>query len=163
MLNHFKSLVLAGLAFGGLFSVTVAEAAPTQSIVEIAVSDPDLSTLVKALTDANLVKTLEGPGPFTVFAPTNSAFAKLPTGLLDYLLDNPPILGKVLLYHVAAGSAPLTSAPITTVEGGLVFPSFSYAPNGVTVTVGNSHVIAHPISATNGVIYLIDSVLMPQF
>jgi len=132
-------------------------------MVQIAASDPDLSVLVKALTDASLVKPLEGAGPFTVFAPTNAAFAKLPTGLLDYLLDNPSILKQVLLYHVASGTDTLTPVPIKTIQGELVFPSFSYGTAGLNVTVGHSTVTLKPISASNGVIYLIDSVLIPQF
>jgi uncharacterized surface protein with fasciclin (FAS1) repeats len=84
-------------------SVTAIDTSKSErNIVQIAVSDPDLSTLVKAVVDTGLVKTLEGPGPFTVFAPTNEAFAKLPAGLLDYLLANPAILKQVLLYHVAS-------------------------------------------------------------
>jgi len=163
MLNHLKSLLIVGFAFTGSISATIAVAAPSESIVEIAVADPDLSDLVKALTDANLVKTLEGKGPFTVFAPTNSAFAKVPSALLDYLNANPSILASVLLYHVAAGADRLTPSPIKTVEGELVFPSFSYGINGLTVTVNNSVVTLRPIQASNGVIYLIDNVLLPQF
>jgi uncharacterized surface protein with fasciclin (FAS1) repeats len=131
--------------------------------VQIAVSDPDLSTLVKALSDTGLVKTLEGPGPFTVFAPTNEAFAKLPVGFLDYLLANPPILKQVLLYHVASGSGALTADPIKTAQGEIVFPSFDFGTSGLAVEVNNSGVSPTPIKASNGVIYIINSVLIPQF
>jgi uncharacterized surface protein with fasciclin (FAS1) repeats len=165
MLKNLKSFAIAGLVLAaGLCQLAPAEAAkPTENIVQIAVSDPDLSVLVQALTDASLVKTLEGPGPFTVFAPTNSAFSKVPTELLDYFLANPAVLKQVLLYHVAAGADVLTPSPIKTVQGEVVYPSFSYGVGGLTVTVGNSVVTLNPIQATNGVIYLINSVLLPQF
>jgi uncharacterized surface protein with fasciclin (FAS1) repeats len=133
------------------------------TIVQIAASDPDLTTLVKALSDTGLVKTLESPGPFTVFAPTNEAFAKLPSGLLDYLLANASILKQVLLYHVAGGSGPLSADPIKTAQGEKVFPSFSLGISGLTLEVNNSRVSVTPIKASNGVIYIVDSVLIPQF
>jgi transforming growth factor-beta-induced protein len=133
------------------------------NIVQIAVSDPDLSTLVKAVTETGLVKTLEGPGPFTVFAPTNEAFAKLPSGLVDYLLANPPILKQVLLYHVASEPGTLSGNPLKTVQGEKVFASFRFSPSGLQLEVNNSWVTITPIKASNGVIYIIDSVLMPQF
>jgi uncharacterized surface protein with fasciclin (FAS1) repeats len=132
--------------------------------VQIAAGDPDFSILVTALTDTGLVKTLEGKGPFTVFAPTNEAFAKIPAGLLVYLISNPSVLKSVLLYHAAAGSDALTGASIKTVEGERAFPSVSLKTNGETVVkVNNSTVSVKPILASNGVIYVIDSVLMPQF
>lgn len=134
------------------------------TIVQIAAGDPDFSILVTALTDTGLAKTLEGKGPFTVFAPTNEAFAKLPQGLLAYLVSNPSILKSVLLYHVAPGSDALTSGSIKTVEGERVFPTVSLRVNGQTlVKVNNSTVSVKPIQASNGVIYVIDSVLLPQF
>jgi uncharacterized surface protein with fasciclin (FAS1) repeats len=135
----------------------------SSNIVQIAISDPDLSTLVAAVKDAGLVATLESKGPFTVFAPTNEAFAKLPAGLLDYLLANPSILKKVLLYHVAGGDITLSNAPLDTVLGEKVFPSFALGTSGVSVEVNNSWVSVKAIKASNGVIYLIDSVLLPQF
>jgi transforming growth factor-beta-induced protein len=133
------------------------------NIVQIAASDPDLSTLVTALTDAGLVTTLEGAGPFTVFAPTNEAFAKLPTGLLNYVLANKSVLKTVLLYHVASRAGTLSGDPIETVQGEKVFPTFDYNTSGLAVEVNNSWVSGKPIKASNGVIYIIDSVLMPQF
>jgi uncharacterized surface protein with fasciclin (FAS1) repeats len=170
MLNGFYRACAAGvLALIGYSAGPAVAADATdwsgggESIVQIAVSDPDLSTLVKALKDTNLVSTLEGAGPFTVFAPTNEAFGKLPAGLLNYLVANPSILKQVLLYHVAAGANTLTSAPLKTVEGELVFPSFSDGVAGTTVSVNNSLVTIKAIKASNGVIYVIDSVLIPQF
>jgi uncharacterized surface protein with fasciclin (FAS1) repeats len=145
-------------------SVTAIDTSKSErNIVQIAVSDPDLSTLVKAVVDTGLVKTLEGPGPFTVFAPTNEAFAKLPAGLLDYLLANPAILKQVLLYHVASEPGTLNDNPLKTVQGEKVFAAFQFSPSGLRLEVNNSWVTVTPIKASNGVIYVIDSVLMPQF
>jgi uncharacterized surface protein with fasciclin (FAS1) repeats len=153
----------AAPAFADSTSAAIDKSSSKSNIVQIAVSDPDLSTLVTALTDTNLVKTLEGPGPFIVFAPTNQAFAKLPTAILDYLLANPSVLKEVLLYHVAIGPGTLNADPIKTVQGETVFPSFSFGPSGLAIEVNNSWVSARPIQASNGVIYIIDSVLQPQF
>jgi uncharacterized surface protein with fasciclin (FAS1) repeats len=153
----------AATAFADSTSATIDTSRSKSNIVQIAVSDPDLSTLVTALTDTNLVKTLEGPGPFIVFAPTNQAFAKLPTAILDFLLANPSSLKEVLLYHVAGGSGTLSGDPIKTVQGEIVFPSFSVGPSGLALYVNNSWVVGKPIQASNGVIYIINSVLLPQF
>jgi uncharacterized surface protein with fasciclin (FAS1) repeats len=137
------------------------------TIVDIAVATPELSTLVTAVTAANLVETLQGKGPFTVFAPTNAAFAKLPPEILTYLLSNPAALTQVLLYHVTAGREDLRYAfltkPLTTVQGQQVFARTAYRSSGPVVTINNSRVILRPIVADNGVIYVIDSVLLPQY
>jgi len=153
----------ASTAFADGTSAAIDTSRSKSNIVQIAVSDPDLSTLVTTLTDTDLVKTLEGPGPFIVFAPTNEAFAKLPTGILDFLLANTSILKKVLLYHVASGWGILGAGPIKTVQGEKVFPSFSFGPSGLTLEVNNSLVSGRAIQASNGVIFIIDSVLIPQF
>jgi transforming growth factor-beta-induced protein len=153
----------SALATGTTDSLAVDDSRAASNIVQIAVSDPDLSTLVTALTDTGLVSTLEGRGPFTVFAPTNKAFAKLPVGLLDYLLANPAILKQVLLYHVASETGTLNGNPIKTVQGEKVFATFKFNPSGLTLEVNNSWVSVKPIKASNGVIYIIDSVLLPQF
>ena len=113
------------LAFVVVFlaSATNNEAAPTQNIVELAVATPDLSTLVAALKAGKLVETLSGAGPFTVFAPTNDAFARLPKALLDHLLDPKNIkeLDAVLTYHVVPASVHAKDLKnhekIKTVEG----------------------------------------------
>jgi uncharacterized surface protein with fasciclin (FAS1) repeats len=169
MLNRLlKSFAVTVVACAGLVAMTTsalhaAEPASSagESIVQIAESDAALSTLVKALSDTGLVKPLEGPGPFTVFAPTNTAFANLPPSVLDYLLANPTVLKQVLLYHVVSGEYALTGAALKTLQGGSVFPSFSYGTAGLTVKVNNSLVSVKPIKASNGVIYVIDAVLLP--
>jgi uncharacterized surface protein with fasciclin (FAS1) repeats len=130
-------------------------------IVDVAASDPQFSTLVTAIKAAGLVETLKGPGPFTVFAPTDAAFAKLPAGTVDSLLADKAALTKVLTYHVVAGrvdaaaAAQLTSA--TTVQGGGLAID---ATNGVTIN--GATVVAADVPASNGVIHVIDAVLLPE-
>jgi len=129
----------------------------------VAVSNPAFSTLVTALTAAGLVSTLQGPGPFTVFAPTNAAFAKVPAPVLNLLLSNTAALTDVLLYHVAGGYRDLryTFVPrdIKTVEGQQVFAERERD----ALFINNSRVIGQPIVTDNGVIYVVDSVLLPQY
>ncbi|CAC5394107.1 transforming growth factor-beta-induced protein ig-h3-like [Mytilus californianus] len=123
--------------------------------------DPMLSTLLTAVKAADLVQTLSGPGPFTVFAPTNAAFQKLPAGTLDNLLKNKTALTDVLTYHVVSGtfySAGLTSGmSATTVEGKPVTITIS----GGKVMVGKATVERADDSVSNGVIHIIDTVLIP--
>src|SRR5438309_3570282 len=107
-------LMLAGLCLAATFTTQAAD------IVDTAIEAGQFNTLVKAVQAAGLVDTLKGPGPFTVFAPTDEAFAKLPPGTLEKLLANPDQLKKVLTYHVVAGkvmAADVKSGPVKTVEG----------------------------------------------
>merc|ERR1712226_1826295 len=137
--------------------------AADQTIVDIAVATPDLSTLVAALKAGQLVDTLSGPGPFTVFAPTNEAFAKLPKDVLDHLLDPKNIkeLQAVLTYHVASGSVHSKDLKdhemIKTVEGADV--EVFIGSGGVMIN--NAKVTKADIDASNGVIHIIDTVLLP--
>lgn len=137
-------------------------AEPTQNIVEIASGNENFKTLVQAVAAANLVDTLSGEGPFTVFAPTDEAFAKLPEGTLESLLANPEELTKVLTYHVVAGKVmaedvvKLTNA--ATVQG----QNVTIKVEGDTVMINDSTVTSTDIEATNGVIHVIDTVLLPQ-
>jgi len=136
-------------------------AAAEKDIVDTAIAAGSFKTLAKALTEAGLIATLKGAGPFTVFAPTDAAFAKIPKADLDALLKDKAKLTKVLTYHVVAGKVlaadvvKLTSAK--TVEGGEVTIN---AKNGVMVD--NAKVTKTDIMATNGVIHVIDTVLMPK-
>ena len=139
-------------------------ARPTQSgtIVEIAVGNPSFSTLVTAVKAAGLAETLSGKGPFTLFAPTNAAFAALPKGTLETLLkpENRDLLRKVLTYHVVPGdlmARDLQSGKVATVEGNSV--AVQVKKNGVKVN--NANVIKADVDATNGVIHVIDRVLLP--
>ena len=130
-------------------------------IVAIASGNPDFSTLVTAVKAAGLVETLQGEGPFTVFAPTNEAFAKLPEGALEKLLADKKQLTAVLTYHVVAGKVmaadvgKLTEA--TTVQGGKL-PIDTKAG----VKIGDATVVKADIEAKNGVIHVIDTVLLPK-
>jgi uncharacterized surface protein with fasciclin (FAS1) repeats len=129
-------------------------------IVDTAVAAGSFTTLAAALTAAGLVETLKGKGPFTVFAPTDEAFKKLPDGTVEALLKDVPKLKKILTYHVVSGKvmaadvAKMKSA--TTVEGSDVMVD---ATNGVKIN--DSMVTKADIAADNGVIHMIDSVLMP--
>ena len=129
------------------------------NIVEIAASDDDFSTLVELLGAADLVDTLSGEGPFTVFAPTNDAFAALPPKVVDFLLDNPDELERVLLYHVVAGAAvfsdDLERGPVETAGGSDVFVRLD------PIRINDSRVIFADIKAKNGVVHVIDEVLIP--
>ena len=155
---------MAAVALGGIAFSPVAgaqEEPECQTIVEIAAGNPDFSTLVTAVTEAGLVETLSGDGPFTVFAPTNEAFAALPDGTLDSLLADPTgALTDVLTLHVIAGevdSAAAIAAAGTNVEtlGGPV----AVALDGETLTVGGANVVTADIEACNGVIHVIDAVI----
>lgn len=129
-------------------------------IVDTAVSAGSFTTLVAAVKAAGLVDTLKGAGPFTVFAPTDEAFAKLPAGTVDSLLKDIPKLKKILTYHVVSGKVmaadvvKLKSAK--TVEGSEVKID---ASNGVKIN--DSTVTTPDVAADNGVIHIIDSVLLP--
>jgi uncharacterized surface protein with fasciclin (FAS1) repeats len=144
---------------------TAASPAPTahsKDIVGIASSDPQFKTLTKALTVAGLVPILQGKGPFTVFAPTDAAFAALPKGALDDLLKpaNKAKLTKILTYHVVPASVlstSLKSGEVLTVEKSKV----KVVVSGGKVTVGGANVVKADIKASNGVIHVIDKVLIP--
>lgn len=131
-------------------------------IVDTAVSAGSFKTLVAAVQAAGLVDTLKGPGPFTVFAPTDDAFGKLPAGTIDSLLKDIPQLTKILTYHVVPGK--VTAADVvkldsaTTVEGSKVKID---ASNG-SVKVNSATVIAADVAADNGVIHAIDTVILPE-
>jgi uncharacterized surface protein with fasciclin (FAS1) repeats len=132
-----------------------------QTIVDIAVADGRFATLVTALEAAELAGTLQGEGPFTVFAPTDDAFAKLPEGTLDSLLQDVPQLQNVLLYHVVSGEVPAAQVieleAADTVQGEPV----AIRLEGDTVYVNDAQVVITDIEASNGVIHVIDTVLLP--
>jgi len=148
---------------------------PTQTIVANAVNSPDHTTLVAAVKAAGLVDTLSGAGPFTVFAPTNSAFGKLPAGTVDTLVmpQNKSTLQSVLTYHVVAGrvTAPELMAMIragggratlTTVQGAPLYATMMGSTVMLTDAKGNSgHVTQADVMQSNGVIHVVDTVLMP--
>jgi len=148
---------------------------PSRNIIQNAVNSKDHTTLVAAVKAAELVDTLSGPGPFTVFAPTNAAFGKLPAGTVETLVkpENKPTLTKILTYHVVAGrlsSADLQAkvkagggkAMLTTVEGE---PITVQSKNGALwlwdAKGGSSKVTIANVNQSNGVIHVVDTVLMP--
>ncbi len=151
------------LLMAGIMALTTASIASAADIVDTAVAG-HFNTLVAAVKAAGLVDTLKGPGPFTVFAPTDEAFARLPKGTLDNLLkpENKEQLKKILTYHVVAGKVmakdvvKLHSAK--TVEGG----DLSIKTGSSGVMVNNAHVTKTDIAADNGVIHVVDTVLLPK-
>jgi len=132
-----------------------------QDIATIASGDERFSTLVTALSAADLVETLQGEGPFTVFAPTNDAFAALPEGTVEGLLEDIPALTDVLLYHVVAGN--VMAADVVNLESAdtVQGSALDISVEDGTVMVGNAEVIITDIPASNGVIHVIDAVLVP--
>lgn len=133
------------------------------TVVDAASGNPAFSTLVSALQAADLVTTLQGPGPFTVFAPTNEAFAQIPPGVLNFLLADPEALKEVLLYHVVPGARDFRfqfrARDIVTVQGQDVFVDRDVD----ALQINNAFVTGQVIRTDNGVIYVIDSVLLPQY
>ena len=132
------------------------------TIVDLAMGNENLSTLVTALQAAGLVETLQGVGPFTVFAPNNAAFAALPAGVLEALLlpENKETLVKVLTYHVVPGmvySADVADGEVATVEGQVITLG---TMNGVTVN--NATVTSADQKSNNGVVHVIDAVILPS-
>lgn len=172
MKNFFALAVLVmGIAFG-----SSAVSAQSKTVVDIAVGSPDHTTLVAAVKAAGLVETLSGKGPFTVFAPVNGAFGKLPAGTVETLLkpENKALLSQILTYHVVAGNldskavvaaikAGNGKAEVTTVSGGKLWAMM----DGKNVVLkdekgGKSTVTAVDLKGSNGVIHVIDTVVMPK-
>jgi len=150
-----KKILIAGIV---AFSMTVS--AQAKDIVDTAVGAGSFKTLATALGAAGLVETLKGKGPFTVFAPTDEAFAKIPKADLDALLKDKAKLTAVLTYHVVAGkvmAADVKAGNVKTVQGSELTVSTSMG-----VMVNNAKVIKTDIVADNGVIHVIDTVIMPK-
>jgi len=169
-----KSLLKNVFAIAAL--VGVSTLANAQTIVDAAVGSKDHTTLVAAVKAAGLVETLSGTGPFTVFAPVNSAFDKLPAGTVDFLLkpENKAMLTAVLTYHVVAGNIMAADvlkaieagggkAVLTTVQGAKLTATIE---DGKVILIdgkgGKSTVVATDIKGSNGVIHVIDTVVLPQ-
>jgi uncharacterized surface protein with fasciclin (FAS1) repeats len=151
-----KKTVLA-IAASALFST----GALAKDIVDTAVSAGQFNTLAAALQAAGLVDTLKGTGPFTVFAPTDAAFAKIPKADLDALLKDKAKLTAVLTYHVVAGKVmakDVKPGAVKTVQG----DTFMVKANGGKVMVDNAIVVKTDIEADNGVIHVIDTVILPN-
>lgn len=135
-----------------------------KDIVDIAASNPDFSTLVTAVKAAGLVDALKGDGPITVFAPTNDAFAKLPAGTIESLLkpENKDKLVAVLTYHVVPGK--VKAADVVTVNSAtsLQGQDIAVTVDGNSVMVDDAQIVATDIEASNGVIHVIDTVILPE-
>ena len=142
-------------------SISEAPMEEAGTIVDVAAGNPDFETLVAAVTAADLVETLSGDGPFTVFAPTDDAFDALPDGLLDALLlpENKDALTSILTYHVVSGevmAADVTAGDVATVEGSTI----AITTDG-GVMVNDANVVTTDVDASNGVIHVIDKVIVP--
>ena len=183
-MNKKLAVVLAAVAFtvtpalAGMKNPVVGgqEMYPTKNIIQNAVNSSDHTTLVAAVKAAGLLETLEGPGPFTVFAPTNEAFAKLPAGTVDTLLmpENKATLTKILTYHVVAGRLSASdlkkeikagngTAQLTTVEGGKLWASIQGGNIMLKDEKGGTALVTIPnVIQSNGVIHVIDSVVQPN-
>ena len=149
-----KTLIALALTAGATFTTMA------QDIVDTAVKAGNFKTLVAAVQAAGLVDTLKGTGPFTVFAPTDKAFAKIPKATLDGLLADKAALAKVLTYHVVPGKVmakDVKAGKVKTVQGQEITVTTSMG-----VMVDQSKVVATDVAASNGVIHAIDTVLMPK-
>lgn len=154
-----RSIFVAGLLVSSFASFSAF--AQEKDIVDTAIAAGSFNTLVKAVQAAGLVDTLKGAGPFTVFAPTDEAFAKLPAGALEKLLANPEQLKAVLTYHVISGkvmAADVKPGKVPTVQGSAATLSMM----GSGVMIDKANVVKTDIACSNGVIHVIDSVLMPK-
>ena len=156
------SLMAAAPVAAQSYGSAESKKAETKNIVETAVAAGSFKTLAAALQAAGLVETLSGKGPFTVFAPTDEAFAKLPAGTVEALLKDKQKLTAILTYHVVAGNVPssevvkLTSAK--TVNG----QDVKIQVMDGKVMVNNAHVVKADVKANNGVIHVIDTVILPK-
>lgn len=167
MFRMLKALLVAGVVLSA--AACGNDTAPAPNIVDTLKADPKYSILVEAVVAADLAATLSGPGPFTVFAPTNDAFAALLAELgttKDALLGNKPLLTTVLTYHVLSGSVPRSAVPvgkaITTVQGGIF--KIDLVGSGLAINDGRnrkSSIVATDLLALNGVIHTVDKVLLP--
>ena len=170
------AMASAQMGMSGTKMVGGAAMFPTKNIIENAVNSKDHTTLVAAVKAAGLLETLSGTGPFTVFAPTNEAFAKLPGGTVDTLLktENKPALTKVLTYHVVGGTWDSTAvakqiedgggkASLTTVQGGKLIASMQGKNLILTDEKGGvAKVTIADVRQSNGVIHVVDAVLMAK-
>lgn len=158
-----KARVIGSLAGLVLTLMAGNAAAQTPDIVDTAVKAGSFNTLAKALTAADLVKTLNGPGPFTVFAPTDEAFAKLPAGTLESLLkpENKTKLQRILTYHVVPGKVMAADVVKLKSAKAVSGDEIKIAAAGGGVRVNSASVVKTDIAASNGVIHVIDAVILP--
>jgi uncharacterized surface protein with fasciclin (FAS1) repeats len=166
MKKIYALAAIAALALPTLASAQTKskEMKPMKTIVQVAIENGNFKTLVAALKAAGLVDALSGAGPFTVFAPTDAAFAKLPAGTVEALLADREKLTAILTYHVVSGKVMAADivkshgAQPTTLEG----QTLDVRLNGGKVSVNGANVVTADVAASNGVIHVIDSVLLPS-
>jgi hypothetical protein len=165
--RHEKELPMKGavaclacaLVLGGLAAPAFAQ---QKDIVDTAVAAGSFKTLAKLLTDADLIGVMKGPGPFTVFAPTDEAFAKVPKEALDALAKDKAKLQNVLKYHVLTSAWTLDDVKSVKTAGTVLGPSLAIGVSGGTVTVNGAKIVKADIKCSNGVIHVIDAVLLPK-
>jgi uncharacterized surface protein with fasciclin (FAS1) repeats len=155
---------LAAVALTLIVPNTTAASAGTKDIVDTAVSAGSFTTLARALEAADLVSTLKGPGPFTVFAPTDEAFAKLPAGTVENLLkpENKAKLKRILSYHVVSGRVASSDVVKLTSAKAVSGDTMKIAAGNGGVRVDNAQVVKTDIAASNGIIHVIDAVILPE-
>ncbi len=159
--SRLRRLAVAATAVLVLPAVSVRAADAPKDIVDTAVAAGNFTTLAKALQAAGLVETLKGPGPFTVFAPTDAAFAKLPAGTVEALLKDKAKLTAVLTYHVVAGK--VMAADVVKVKEAKTLQGQSVTVDATKgVKIDGATVVKADIACSNGVIHVIDSVLLPK-
>lgn len=153
-------------AAGGTTELEQTQTSPTmadeQTIVDLASANPQFSTLVDLIIQADLADTLSAEGPFTVFAPTNQAFEDVPEETMAALADDPELLAQVLQYHVVSGE--VTSEQVVTLESAetLEGGSLDISVDEGRVMINNANVTSTDLTASNGVIHVIDTVLIPE-
>ena len=161
-LKAFMRSAIVSLALSATTTMAMAQM-PAGDIVDTAIANGNFKTLVAAVQAAGLVDTLKSPGPFTVFAPTDAAFAKLPKGTVEDLLkpENKAKLTGILTYHVVSGkimAKDVKSGPVKTVEGS----SATIKADAMGVMIDNAKVVTADVVTSNGVIHVIDTVIMPK-
>lgn len=154
------SLVLAASAFLGAGLAAPAIAQP-RDIVETAVAAGNFKTLARLLAEAGLVEVMKGPGPYTVFAPTDEAFAKVPKDVLDALARDKARLAQVLTYHVLTSKWTADDVKLVKTTGTAQGKPIDIAVSGGSLTINGAKVVKADIDCTNGIIHVIDTVLMP--
>lgn len=156
-----RTAIITGAAVAAAFAAPADVDAQSKDIVTVAVEAGSFTTLATALEAAGLVATLQGEGPFTVFAPTDAAFAKLPAGTLDALLADKEALTRVLTYHVVSGKVMASQVVDLSSAGTVAGIDAPIEVKWGDVYVGGAKVTTADVQASNGVIHIIDSVMLP--
>ena len=158
-----KTALMTAVALTAGLTVASAQGAASKDVVDTAVANGSFKTLATALKAAGLIDTLKGAGPFTVFAPTDAAFAKLPAGTVETLLkpENRDKLRRILTYHVVPGKVGSTEVAKMTSAKTVSGDALAISGKDGSVMIGAAKVVTADVAASNGVIHVIDSVLLP--